>query len=257
MNNIHSSAVVSPKAELGDGITIGPHAVIEESVIIGHGTSIGSSALLAPGAIIGQNVRISHGAVIGTNPQDLKFGGEITQAKIGDNTVVREYVTINRGTKAHGETSVGRDCFIMAYAHVAHDCIVGNNVILANSVNMAGHVEIHDWATIGGVVPIHQFVKIGAHCMVGGGFRVPQDICPFSLVGGYPLKVVGLNSIGLRRRGFAIDRIRILERAFKFLFFSGLNTSQAIERINAEVEKTADIQLVLEFIARSDRGIIK
>ncbi|MBI5265973.1 MAG: acyl-ACP--UDP-N-acetylglucosamine O-acyltransferase [candidate division Zixibacteria bacterium] len=257
MNNIHPSAVVSPRAELGDGITIGPHAVIEESVVIGDGSSIGSSALLAPGAIIGQNVRISHGAVIGTNPQDLKFGGEITQAKIGDNTVVREYVTINRGTKAHGETSVGRDCFIMAYAHVAHDCIVGNNVILANSVNMAGHVEIHDWATIGGVVPIHQFVKIGAHCMVGGGFRVPQDICPFSLVGGYPLKVVGLNSIGLRRRGFAIDRIRILEQAFKFLFFSGLNTSQAIERINAEVEKTPDIQLVLDFVARSDRGIIK
>jgi UDP-N-acetylglucosamine acyltransferase len=257
MRGIDPRAVISPKAELGDNVTVGPHAVIEDNVVVGQGTSVGSSVLLASGAMIGQNIKISHGAVIGTNPQDLKFGGELTQAKIGDNTIIREYVTINRGTKAHGETSVGRDCFIMAYAHVAHDCIVGNNVILANSVNMAGHVEIHDWATIGGVVPIHQFVKIGAHCMVGGGFRVPQDICPFSLVGGYPLKVVGLNSIGLRRRGFTPDRIRILEQAFKLLFFSGLNTSQALERIDAEVEKTLDIQLVLDFIANSDRGIIK
>jgi UDP-N-acetylglucosamine acyltransferase len=134
---------------------------------------------------------------------------------------------------------------------------VGNNVILANAVNMAGHVEIHDWATIGGVVPIHQFVKIGAHCMVGGGFRVPQDICPFVLVGGYPLKVVGINSIGLRRRGFSIERIRTLEQMFKILFFSSLNTSQALERINSEIEKTADVTLVLDFIAKSDRGIIK
>jgi len=257
MTTIHPTAVVSPKAQLGNNVTVGPHATIEDGVIIGDDSSVGSSTLLAPGAIIGRNVRISHGAVIGTNPQDLKFGGEVTQARIGDNTVIREYATINRGTKAHGETSVGQDCFIMAYAHVAHDCIVGNNVILANSVNMAGHVEIHDWATIGGVVPIHQFVKIGAHCMIGGGFRVPQDICPFSLVGGYPLKVVGLNSIGLRRRGFSVERIRTLEQAFKFLFFSGLNTTQALERINSEVEKTADIQVVLDFIAKSDRGIIK
>lgn len=257
MKTIHPSAIVSAKAEIGDDVTIGPNAILEDNVVVGDGSIIASSVLLASGASIGMNVQISHGAVIGTKPQDLKFGGEITRAIIGDNTVIREYVTINRGTKAHGETSVGRDCFIMAYAHVAHDCIVGNNVILANSVNMAGHVEIHDWATVGGVVPIHQFVKIGAHCMVGGGFRVPQDICPFALVGGYPLKVVGINSIGLRRRGFSIDRIRILEQAFKILFFSGLNTSQALERIRQEVEQTPDVELVLDFIAKSDRGIIK
>jgi UDP-N-acetylglucosamine acyltransferase len=257
MKNIHPSALISSKAEIADGVTIGPNSIVEDNVTVSEGSVVASSVLLASGAQLGKNVRISHGAVIGTNPQDLKFGGEITRAIIGDNTVVREYVTINRGTKAHGETSIGRDCFVMAYAHVAHDCIVGNNVILANAVNMAGHVEIHDWATIGGVVPIHQFVKIGAHCMVGGGFRVPQDICPFALVGGYPLKVVGINSIGLRRRGFSLERIRTLEQMFKILFFSGLNTSQALERINSEIEKTADVTLVLDFIAKSDRGIIK
>jgi UDP-N-acetylglucosamine acyltransferase len=257
MSTIHSSAVVSPKAQIGNDVFIGPNTIIEDDVIIGDGCRVASSVLLASGAQLGRNVKISHGAVIGTQPQDLKFGGETTQAKIGDNTVIREYVTINRGTKAHGETSVGSDCFIMAYAHVAHDCIVGNNVILANSVNMAGHVEIQDWVTIGGIVPIHQFVKIGAHCMIGGGFRVPQDICPFSLVGGYPIKVVGINSIGLRRRGFSVERIRILEQMFKLLFFSSLNTSQALERIDAEIEKNADVRQVLDFIAKSDRGIIK
>lgn len=257
MINIHPSAVVSAKAQIGDGVVVGPHTIIEDDVTVGEGSVIASSVLLASGVHLGKNVNISHGAVIGTKPQDLKFGGEITKAVIGDNTVIREFVTINRGTKAHGETSVGRDCFIMAYAHVAHDCIVGSNVILANSVNMAGHVEIHDWVTIGGVVPIHQFVKIGAHCMVGGGFRVPQDICPFALVGGYPLKVVGINSIGLRRRGFSMERIRTLEHLFKLLFFSGLNTSQALERIESEIEKNADVTLALEFIARSDRGIVK
>lgn len=257
MSAIHTSAVVSPKAQIGSDVAIGPNTIVEDNVIIGDGCRIASNVLLASGAQLGKAVKISHGAVIGTNPQDLKFGGEITQAKIGDNTVVREYVTINRGTKAHGETTVGSDCFIMAYAHVAHDCIVGNNVILANSVNMAGHVEIQDWVTIGGIVPIHQFVKIGAHCMVGGGFRIPQDICPFALIGGYPAKVVGINSIGLRRRGFSIERIRTLEHLFKLLFFSSLNTTQALERADAEIEKNDDVCLVLDFIAKSERGIIK
>jgi len=257
MRQIHSTAIVSPKAELADDVVVGPHTIIEDGVIIGKGTQIASSVLLATGAVIGENVKISHGAVIGTPPQDLKFGGEKTRAVIGNNTVVREYVTINRGTKALGEASVGTDCFIMAYAHVAHDCIIGNNVIMANSVNLAGHVEVEDFAIIGGVVPVHQFVKIGAHCMVGGGFRVQQDICPYALVGGYPLKVVGLNAIGLKRRGFAVDSIKRLERAFKLLFFSGLNTTQAIEKIKEDGETGQEVEHILNFIARSDRGIIK
>ena len=257
MRQIHSTAIVSPKAELADDVVVGPYTIIEDGVIIGKGTKIASSVLLATGAVIGENVSISHGAVIGTPPQDLKFGGEKTRAVIGNNTVVREYVTINRGTKAHGEASVGTNCFIMAYAHVAHDCIIGNNVIMANSVNLAGHVEVEDFAIIGGVVPVHQFVKIGAHCMVGGGFRVQQDICPYALVGGYPLKVVGLNAIGLKRRGFAVDSIKRLEMAFKLLFFAGLNTTQAIERIQQEVDPGQEVDHILAFIARSDRGIIK
>lgn len=257
MSTIHPSAVVSPTADIADDVTIGPYTIIEDGVVISPGAKIASNVLLASGAVIGKNVSISHGAVIGTNPQDLKFGGEITKAIIGDNTVIREYATINRGTKYHMQTVVGQNCFIMAYAHIAHDCIIGNNVIMANSVNLAGHVEIDDYAILGGVLPVHQFVKIGAHCMIGGGFRVQQDICPYSLVGGYPLKVIGLNAIGLKRRGFAEDSIKSLEHTFKLLFFSGLNTSQALERINSEVQKTHEVDTVLQFLNRSNRGIIK
>jgi UDP-N-acetylglucosamine acyltransferase len=257
MRDIHSSAIVSPKAEVADNVTIGPFCIVEDGVIINEGAKLQSSVRLGTGAVIGKNVSISHGAVIGTPPQDLKFGGEATRAVIGDNTVIREYVTINRGTKAHGEASIGRDCFIMAYAHVAHDCVIGNNVILVNSVNLAGHVEIDDYAILGGVLPVHQFVKIGAHCMIGGGFRVQQDVCPYALVGGYPLKVVGINSIGLRRRGFPATTIAQLEKTFKLLFFSGLNTTQAVERINGEIEKTPEIDNILGFLSRSNRGIVK
>jgi UDP-N-acetylglucosamine acyltransferase len=257
MRDIHSSAIVSPKAEIADNVVIGPYCIVEDGVIINEGAKLQSAIRLGTGAVIGKNVSISHGAVIGTPPQDLKFGGEATRAVIGDNTVIREYVTINRGTKAHGEASIGRDCFVMAYAHVAHDCVIGNNVILVNSVNLAGHVEIDDFAILGGVLPVHQFVKIGAHCMIGGGFRVQQDVCPYALVGGYPLKVVGINSIGLRRRGFPAETIAQLEKAFKILFFSGLNTTQAVERINGEIEKTPEIDNILSFLSRSNRGIVK
>ncbi len=257
MTTVHQTAVVSPKARLSDGVTVGPYAVIEENVVIGRNSSIASSVLLADGAVIGENVRISHGVVIGTLPQDLKFGGEKTRALVGDNTVIREYVTMNRGTKAHGDTTVGKNCMLMAYSHVAHDCIIGDNVIMANSVNLAGHVEVDDYAILGGVLPVHQFVKIGAHCMVGGGYRVQQDICPYALVAGYPLKVLGINSIGLRRRGFSHDVIARLEKTFKILFFSGLNTTQAVERINNEIEIGPEIQNVLAFLGRSNRGIVK
>ncbi len=257
MSNIHPTAIVSAKAELADDVSVGPYTVIEENVKIGRGTRVASHVLLASGAVIGQNVSVSHGAVIGTLPQDLKFGGEITRAVVGDNTVIREFVTINRGTKAHGEASIGKNCFLMAYTHVAHDCVVGNNVIMANSVNLAGHVEVDDFAILGGVLPVHQFVKIGAHCMVGGGFRVQQDICPFALVGGYPLKVVGINSIGLRRRGFDAKVIHTLEQTFKILFFSGMNTTQALAKIDGEIEKIPEVKTIVDFVARSDRGLVK
>ncbi len=257
MSTIHATAVVSSRAELADDVTVGPHTVIEDDVVVGAGSTIGSSCLLASGARLGGNVRISHGVVIATQPQDLKFGGEKTLAIIGDNTVRREYATVNRGTKASGQTRVGRNCMLMAYSHVAHDCVVGDNVIMANSVNLAGHIEIDDFAILGGVLPVHQFVKIGAHVMIGGGYRVQQDCCPYALIAGYPLKVVGMNSIGLRRRGFSKEVLKSLESAFKILFFSNLNTSQAVERIRNELEIIPEVQVILDFIARSKRGLVK
>lgn len=257
MRQIHSTAIVSLQAQLGDDVVVGPHTIIEDDVIIGAGTKIASNALIASGTRIGNNVKISHGAVLGTQPQDLKFAGEKTLLTVGDGTTIREYATLNRGTQATGETRVGQNCFIMAYAHVAHDCHIGNNVIMANSVNLAGHIEIDDYAILGGVLPVHQFVKIGCHCMIGGGFRVQQDVCPYSLVGGYPLKVVGINSVGLRRRGFKREVLSTLESTFKILFFSNLNTTQAVQRIKDEIETIPEVQNILAFVERSGRGMVK
>lgn len=257
MNNIHSTAIVSPKAELGDKITIEPYAIVEEGVVIGDDCLIKSSAVLAEGTVLGKGVRIFTGAVIGTAPQDLKFGGEKTKAIIGDGTTIREYVTFNRGTTYHNRSECGKNCLIMAYAHVAHDCLIGDNVIMANSVNLAGHVEIGDFAILGGVLPVHQFVKIGAHAMVGGGYRCQKDVIPYALIGGYPLKVVGINKIGLQRRGFTKEAIASISKAYKILFFSQLNTTQALERAKAELELTDEVKLILDFVENSDRGILK
>ena len=257
MTGIHETAVVSPGASIGNDVTAGPYTIIEEDVVIGDGCRIASHVLLADGARLGKGVKVAHGAVIGSEPQDLKFAGEKSTAVIGDNTVIREYATINRGTVDRGETTISGNCLIMSYAHVAHDCVVGNNVILANSVNLAGHIEIDDYAILGGVLPVHQFVKIGTHAMIGGGFRVQQDIVPYALVGGYPLKVITVNSLGLKRRGFGKENIRAIERTFKILFFSKLNTTQAVERIKDEIDIIPEVKTILDFIERSDRGIVK
>lgn len=255
--NIHPTAIIHKNARISSDVKVGPYTIINDETEIGQGTEIGSHVLIDSGTIIGENCKIHHGAVLGTLPQDLKFGGEKTLLTIGDNTVIREYATLNRGTKYREKTVVGNDCFIMIYAHVAHDCLLGDHVILANSANLAGHVEIGDYAIIGGVVPVHQFVKIGAHSIVGGGFRVQKDICPFALVGGYPLKTMGLNIIGLKRRGFPEKTIGILKQTFKLLFRSELNTSQAVKRIKSELEIIPEVQTILDFIAKSERGIIK
>lgn len=257
MTEIHPTAVVSPKAEIGSEVTVGPFTIIEEDVIVGDGCQIGSSIQLGSGTRLGSQVRVFHGAVIGTIPQDLKFGGEATTAEIGDGTIVREYATINRGTKDTNTTKVGKNCLLMAYSHVAHDCRIGDNCILANAVNLAGHIEVDDFAILGGMLPIHQFVKIGAHAMIGGGFRVQQDIIPYAMAGGYPLKIIGLNSIGLKRRGFGKEAIKALEQTYKFLFRSKLNTTQAVERIKSEIEPIKEVQLLLDFLERSNRGIVK
>ncbi|MCJ7459802.1 MAG: acyl-ACP--UDP-N-acetylglucosamine O-acyltransferase [candidate division Zixibacteria bacterium] len=255
--NIHPTAIVDPKAELGKNISIGPYTIINEGVRIGDNVQIGSNVLIDSGAIIGRNCKIHHGAVLGTPPQDLKFGGEKTILEIGENTVIREYATINRGTRHRGKVTVGSNCFIMMYAHIAHDCIIGNNVILANSVNLAGHVEVEDYAIIGGVVPVHQFTRIGAHSIIGGGFRVPKDVPPYILAGGYPLRYIGLNIIGLKRRNFSADTILALKKACRILFQSQYNTTQAVEKIKSEIEPLPEIKHLLEFIEKSERGIIK
>jgi UDP-N-acetylglucosamine acyltransferase len=254
---IHKSAIVSSKAELHESVIVDPFAIIEDNARIGEGSHIKAHAYIASGARIGKNVTISQGAIVSTVPQDLKFEGEETVTNIGDETILREYATVNRGTNESGSTDIGKNCLIMAYAHVAHDCKIGNNVIMANSVNLAGHVHINDFAIVGGVVPVHQFVKIGCHSIVGGGYRLPQDVCPYATVGGYPLKIIGVNVIGLRRRNFPPETIQTIRDTFKILFHSNLNTRQAVERINESTEIIPEVQKILDFIKSSDRGLVK
>ena len=256
MTQIHPQAIVDKKAQLGEDVTVGPFTIIESNTIIGNGTWIASGALIANGARIGKNCEIHHGAVIGTVPQDLKFGGEETEIIIGDRTIIREYCDLNRGTHHRGKTTIGSDCLLMAYAHAAHDCIVGDHVIMANAVQLGGHVDIEDWVILGGVTGVHQFCRVGQHAMIGGHFRAVQDVPPYILTAGEPLRFGGLNVIGLRRRGFSSEQILALKKAYRLLYRSELNTTQAIRRIKEEMEITTEIQNVLDFINKSERGII-
>jgi UDP-N-acetylglucosamine acyltransferase len=257
MPNIHPTALVDKKAQIAEDVTIGPFSIVEPDVVIGNGSSIASHVLLANGARIGANCNIHKGTVVATFPQDLKFKGEESLLIIDEGTTVREFCTLNRGTRESGLSRVGKDCLLMAYAHVAHDCVVGDHVILANGVQLGGHVHIGDWAIIGGFTPIHQFCKVGCHAMVGGGFRVVQDVPPYITVAGEPLQFAGLNSIGLRRRGFAPSTISLLKKAYKLIYRSHLNTTKALQRIRDEIELVAEIQEVIDFIESSERGIIK
>lgn len=254
---VHATAIVDPKAEIDMGVTIGPYCVIEANVQIGKNCWIGPHVHIASGTRLGAECRVFTGAVLGTIPQDLKFGGEETTLEIGERTTIRELATLNRGTKDHWKTIIGSDCLLMAYSHVAHDCIIGNHCILANAVNLAGHVVIEDWAGLGGMVPVHQFVHIGQHSFIGGGFRVRKDVPPFIRAVGEPLTYGGLNSVGLHRRGFSDKAIIALKRAYKLLYRSNLNVSQAVQRIRAEGELTPEVQSVLAFIEKSERGIIR
>ena len=253
---IHPTAVVSPRARLGQNVSVGPYAVIEDDVTIGDGTSIGSHALVSNGSRLGRDCRIHYSAAVGGPPQDLKYKGEPTTLEIGDRTTVREFVTLNRGTTSSGKTTIGSDCLLMAYSHVAHDCRVGDNVIIANCSALAGHVTIEDWVIVGGLTPIHQFVRIGSHSMVGGGVRVPKDVPPYILASHSPVIFEGLNVVGLRRRGFSPATIELIEKAYRILYRSNLNVSQAVARITQELERIPEINALLEFIASSKRGII-
>lgn len=248
---IHPTAIVHPDVDLGAGCTVGPHTIIEPNVSIGANTEIASNILIGEFTHIGEACKIHHGAVVGTIPQDLKFEGEKSTLEIGDRTVIREFATLNRGTKALGKTVIGRDSLLMAYVHVAHDCIIGDQVILSNATQLGGHVEIEDYVITGGLVAIHQFVKIGMHAMISGGAKVSKDICPYIKVAREPLKPVTLNTVGLKRRGFSEKSLRVLKHAFRLLFRSHLNITQAVDTIEKDVPQTEELKQLLRFIRES------
>lgn len=250
-------AYVHPQAKVAPNVVIEPFVTIDKNVVIEEGTWIGSNVTIMEGARIGKNCRIFPGSVISAIPQDLKFAGEETIVKIGNNTTIREFVTINRGTKASFETVIGDNCLLMAYVHIAHDCVVGNNAILANAAQLAGHITIDDWAIVGGMVAIHQFVHIGSHTMISGGSLVRKDIPPYTKAAREPLSYVGVNSIGLRRRGFSAEVINQVQDIYRLIYLRGYNVSQAVELIEADLPATPERDEILSFINNSSRGIMK
>lgn len=248
---------IHENAKIAENVTIEPFVTISDNVEIGEGTWIGPHVTIMEGARIGRNCKIFPGSVISAIPQDLKFVGEDTVVKIGDNTIIREYVTINRGTKANWETVVGNNCLVMAYAHIAHDCVVGNNCIIANSVALAGHIIVDDFAIIGGLSAVHQFVNIGQHSMISGGSLVRKDVPPYTKAAREPLSYIGINSIGLRRRGFSDEKISEIQDIYRILFLKGYGITKASEIISATMEPTIERDEILTFISKSSRGIMK
>ena len=253
---IHPTALVSPTAKIDSNVKIGPFCVVEDNVVIKSGTVINSFVHISSDTFVGKDCQIFQGSVIGEIPQDLKYDGEKTKLIIGDRTTVREYCTINKGTNANGETLIGNDVLLMAYVHIAHDCIIGNNVILANGVQLGGHVEIGDWVTVGGMTPIHQFTKIGCHAFIGGGYRIVQDIPPYILAMGEPLKYAGINSVGLRRRKFPPEVRDIIKKIYKIIFKSKTNLSESIKLIKRDYCGNKEVSIILDFIKNSNRGLI-
>ncbi len=250
-------AYVHPQAKIAKNVVIEPFVNIEKNVEIGDGSWIGSNVTIMEGARIGKNCRVFPGAVIAAIPQDLKFQGEESIVRIGDNTTIREYVTINRGTKASYETVIGNNCLLMAYVHVAHDCVIGNNVILSNCCNLAGHIYVDDYAIIGGLSAVHQFVHVGCHSMVSGGSLVRKDVPPYTKGAREPLSYVGVNSIGLRRRGFNSEQIGQIQDIYRIIYLRGYNVTQAMNIIEADIEATPERDEILSFIQQSSRGIMK
>ena len=252
---VHPTAIVDESARIGAGVSVGPYTVIGPNVEIGENTRVGPHVFIERDTTIGRDCAIHKGAVLGTDPQDLKFGGEQTFLIIGAQTTIREYATLNRGTAAHGKTEVGTQCLLMSYSHVAHDCVLGDHVIVSNAVNMGGHVTIGDWAIVGGLTAIHQFVRIGAHAFVGGAARVQKDVPPYVKAAGSPLALYGLNSVGLQRRGFSEAVRSDLKKAYRLLFASSYNVSQALERARGELAPSPEVELFLSFIEESERGV--
>jgi len=254
---ISPNSSVDKNAKLGKNVTVSPFAVINANVEIGDGTWIGPHVTIMEGARIGKNCKIFPGAVISAIPQDLKFGGEETTVEIGDNTTIREFVTVNRGTKDRMKTSIGSNCLLMAYVHIAHDCVIGNNVILANSVNLAGHINIEDWAILEGLVAVQQFIHVGAHSFVTGGSLVRKNVPPFVKAAREPLSYIGVNSVGLRRRGFSPERILQIEDIYRTIYVRGYNVSNALNIVEQEAPASVEKELIVRFIRDSKEGIIR
>ncbi len=250
-------AYIHPQAKIARNVVVEPFTTINNDVEIGSGTWIGSNVTIMEGARIGKNCRIFPGAIISAIPQDLKFEGEDSLTVIGDNTTIRECVTINRGTNDRGKTVVGDNCLIMAAAHIAHDCIVGNNAIIVNGVLLGGHVIVGEYAVLGGLSAIHQFIHIGEHAMISGGSLVRKDVPPYTKAAKEPLSYVGINSVGLRRRGFTSSKIKEIQDIYRILYQKNYNTTQAIEIIEAEMEATPERDEIMLFIRNSQRGIMK
>jgi len=255
---IHPTAIVHPKAKLGDGVVVGPYSIVEEHVTIGARTAIGAHCVLEGHTTIGEACQIFTGAVIGSIPQDLKYQGEGSVLIIGNRNKIREYVTMNPGTAGGGgKTVIGSDCLFMAYSHVAHDCLLGNHVVLANSAALAGHITVEDRASIGGLVGIHQFVRVGTLAFIGGCSRVAQDVPPYSICVGYPAKVFGLNSEGLKRAGVSAEAKQRLHHAFRVLFGSKLSMSHAVEQLAQDADHHPELTHLLTFIRESKRGVCR
>ena len=252
---VHATAIVDPSAQIGENVSVGPFSVIGPKVTIGPGTRIGPHVFIERNTVVGRECSIHKGAVLGSDPQDLKYGGEEVWLHVGDNTTIREYATLNRGTAAHGKTEVGSRCLLMSYSHVAHDCVLGDNVIISNAVNMGGHVTIGDWAIVGGLTALHQFVRVGAHAFVGGAARVQKDVPPYVKAAGAPLALYGLNSVGLQRRGFSEEVRSELKKAYRLLFASSYNVTQALARARSELKVSPEVELFLAFIEESERGV--
>ncbi|OJU73889.1 MAG: acyl-[acyl-carrier-protein]--UDP-N-acetylglucosamine O-acyltransferase [Bacteroidetes bacterium 47-18] len=254
---IHPLTYVHPEAKVADNVTISPFSVIHKNVEIGEGTWIASNVTIMEGARIGKNCKIFPGAVISAVPQDLKYNGEDTSVIIGDGCTIREYVTINRGTSDKEVTRIGKNCLIMAYCHIAHDCIIGDNCVFSNATTLAGHIEIGNNVILAGLVAVQQFSRIGSHAFVTGGSLVRKDVPPYTKAAREPLSYVGVNSVGLKRRGFHIDTINHIQDIYRILFVKGYNTSKALSIIEAEIPVSEERDEIVDFIRKSTRGIMK
>ncbi len=256
IESIHPTAVIDRDAELGRDIVIGPYAVVGPGVKLGDGTRVKPHAVIERNAIVGPGCEIGVGAVIGGDPQDLKYRGEPTRVEVGEGTHIREYVTVNRGTAATGRTVIGRGCYLMSYAHVAHDCVLEDDVTLANAVQLGGHVHLEAQSSIGGSSAVHQFARVGTWAFVGGGSRVAQDVPPYAKAAGSPLKLYGINAVGLRRAGLSSECRLALKHAFRLLFNSDLTTSEAIDRLRSGGPAFPEVARLLDFFGETERGVL-